>query len=122
MADTQRALTAPFPPPPPFWKHFTIENIEKLETIKQEAATTKKSLGKKWSPEDLQALDVPAELRYLIPPAAPTEGTYTVFGELQNVRSSTSCFSIIKLATTIQADFDHCIVIDELAFAPRTRH
>ena len=85
MADAQRALTAPFPPPPPFWKHFTTDNVEKLEKIKKESGNLKISSGKKWTPGDLQALDVPPELRYLIPPEAPTEGTYSVFGELQNV-------------------------------------
>jgi mediator of RNA polymerase II transcription subunit 7 len=87
MADAQRALTAPFPPPPPFWKHFTTENIDKLEKIKKESATSEGSTGKKWTASDLQALNVPTELRYLIPPDAPKEGTYSVFGELQNVRT-----------------------------------
>lgn len=89
MADAQRALTAAFPPPPPFWKHFTTDNIEKLEKIKKESAGSKTSPGKKWTASDLRALDVPHELRYLIPPEAPTEGTYSVFGELQNVRPAT---------------------------------
>lgn len=91
MADggQQRALTAAFPPPPPFWKHFTPENIQKLEEIKQEAA--KKEDGKpnkKWSPAELRALDVPSELRFLVPPEIPSSGYYSVFGELQSV-----CFS-----------------------------
>lgn len=85
MTDAQRALTAAFPPPPPFWKHFTPENIEKLEQIKKESVSLKRSPGRKWTASDLRALDVPPELRYLVPPEAPTEGTYSVFGELQNV-------------------------------------
>lgn len=90
MADAQRALTAAFPPPPPFWKHFTTDNIEKLEKIKKESVGSKSSTGKKWTPSELRALDVSPELRYLIPPEAPKEGTYSVFGELQNVRLATS--------------------------------
>lgn len=86
MADAQRAVAAAFPPPPPFWKHFTTENIEKLDKLKSESA---KSHGqdpkKKWSPSELQALDTPTDLRYLIPPTAPAEGSYSVFGELQSV-------------------------------------
>lgn len=88
MADAQRAVAAAFPPPPPFWRHFTTENIEKLDKLKANAAKAhaQDPKKKKWSPSELQALDAPADLRYLIPPTAPTEGSYSVFGELQSVR------------------------------------
>ncbi|EED17374.1 RNA polymerase II mediator complex protein (Med7), putative [Talaromyces stipitatus ATCC 10500] len=88
MADAQRSLTAPFPPPPPFWKHFTTENIEKLEKIKKESNIPRTFKGKKWHPSELRALDVPPELRYLIPPEPPTEGSYAVFGELQSLSTN----------------------------------
>lgn len=82
-----RALTAAFPPPPPFWKHFTPENLEKLEQIKKESTASKEEYRKKkWTPAELQALKVPPELRFLIPPEAPKSGTYSVFGEPQSVR------------------------------------
>lgn len=88
MADgaQQRAVTAAFPPPPPFWKHFTPANLQKLEEIKQEATKgddTKRK--KKWTPAELQALKVSPELRFLIPPEVPSNGYYSVFGEVQNV-------------------------------------
>jgi mediator of RNA polymerase II transcription subunit 7 len=87
MADAQRAVAAAFPPPPPFWKHFTTENIEKLDKLKTESAKSHaQDSKKKWSPSELQALEAPTDLRYLIPPKAPTEGSYSVFGELQSVR------------------------------------
>ena len=40
MADEsqQRAVATAFAPPPPLWKHFTRENIDKLEQIKAEAS------------------------------------------------------------------------------------
>ncbi|KAH8701620.1 mediator of RNA polymerase II transcription subunit 7 [Talaromyces proteolyticus] len=89
MAEAQRAVTAAFPPPPPFWKHFSKENVEKLDKLKAESAKSHDgNPKKKWSPSELQALDTPSELRYLIPPKAPTEGTYSVFGELQNLSSA----------------------------------
>ncbi|KAI5284632.1 Mediator of RNA polymerase II transcription subunit 7 [Ascosphaera aggregata] len=43
MADqtVKPAVTAAFPPPPPFWKHFTRENIEKFEEFKAKRAAAK---------------------------------------------------------------------------------
>lgn len=88
MADPgqQRALTTAFAPPPPLWKHFTPDNLKRLEEVKEEASKTEEgeSKEKKWSPAELRELDLPPELRYLVPPALPTE-SYTVFGEVQSV-------------------------------------
>lgn len=86
MADAsqQRAVTAVFAPPPPLWKHFTRENLEKLEQIKTEASKGEDGRGKEWTPSYLRALDLPPELRFLVPPEIPT-GQYSVFGELQSV-------------------------------------
>jgi MED7 protein len=99
MADGQRALAAAFPPPPPFWKHFTSDNIERLEKIKKESTHSSDQTDKtekKWSPSKLHALDVPPGLRYLIPPEAPTEGSYSVFGELQSVCNPVSLLSVTQ--------------------------
>jgi len=88
MADSQqRAVTAAFAPPPPLWRHFTQDNLNKLEEIKKEASKGPNGepvREKIWSPSELRALDVPDELRFLIPPEIPT-GEYSVFGELQTV-------------------------------------
>jgi hypothetical protein len=89
MADAgaERAVVAAFPPPPPFWKHFTSDNLNKLEHVKEEQSTPESGSRRvrKWSPADLQSLNIPAELRYLIPPAIPKSGSYSVFGESQSV-------------------------------------
>lgn len=87
-AGQQRALTTAFAPPPPLWKHFNTDNIKRLERIKKEASKGEdgKLHTKKWTPAELRALDLPPELRYLVPPEIPTTGHYSVFGELQNVR------------------------------------
>ncbi|CAI7623589.1 unnamed protein product [Penicillium pancosmium] len=91
MDDPQQpAVTAAFAPPPPLWKHFTRENRNKLEEIKKEASKGTNGepvRDKKWSPAELRELEVPAELRCLVPPEIPT-GEYSVFGELQT-RSTT---------------------------------
>jgi mediator of RNA polymerase II transcription subunit 7 len=74
MADQQRPLpNAPFPAPPPFWKHFTSENIAKLKAIDD-------------TPEDSEHSKniLPLELQYLRPPSPPAEN-YTIFGENQTV-------------------------------------
>lgn len=91
-ANQQRAVTAAFAPPPPLWKHFTRENLDKLEQIKIEASSKgedgRPNRNKEWTPSELRALDLPPELRFLVPPEIPT-GQYSVFGELQSV--SWSC-------------------------------
>ncbi|CAG8283232.1 unnamed protein product [Penicillium olsonii] len=87
MADDnqQRAVNTAFAPPPPLWKHFTPENTEKLDQIKTEASKDENgrpNKKKEWSAPELRALELPSELRYLVPPDIP-EGQYSVFGELQ---------------------------------------
>ncbi|KLJ10781.1 hypothetical protein EMPG_13859 [Blastomyces silverae] len=80
----QQKVTAAFPPPPPFWKHFTSQNLKKLDDCKKEH---EKNLGSKqtWTPEALRMLELPPELQFLVPPQAPTSGSYSIFGESQSV-------------------------------------
>ncbi|KAJ5173487.1 Mediator complex subunit Med7 [Penicillium coprophilum] len=92
MADEsqQRAVNTAFAPPPPLWKHFTRENVDKLEQIKAEASRGEDGQlhkNKQWSPAELRALEIPPELRYLVPPEIP-EGQYSVFGELQTLSTA----------------------------------
>ncbi|KAE8356960.1 mediator of RNA polymerase II transcription subunit 7 [Aspergillus coremiiformis] len=91
MADAgqQRPLTA-FAPPPPLWKHFTPDNLKKLEGIKKDASKAEdgKPRKKQWTPTELQALDLPTELRFLVPPEIPKSGHYSVFGELQSLSTA----------------------------------
>ncbi|KAJ5325486.1 hypothetical protein MYU51_000179 [Penicillium brevicompactum] len=87
MADESqpRAVNTAFAPPPPLWKHFVPENIEKLDKIKADASKGedgRPNKKKQWSAADLRSLELPSELRYLVPPDIP-EGQYSVFGELQ---------------------------------------
>ncbi|RMJ23863.1 hypothetical protein PHISP_05266 [Aspergillus sp. HF37] len=85
----QRNLPTAFAPPPPLWKHFTPDNVRKLEDIKQDASKDRDGnpQKKKWWPAELRALDIPPELRYLVPPELPTE-SYSVFGELQDLSTA----------------------------------
>jgi mediator of RNA polymerase II transcription subunit 7 len=84
MAESQQVLpTAPFPGPPPFWKHFSRANLSRLETLQTEAASND-------TPLDVKSL--PLELRYLLPPAPPTgsEETYTTFHQTHIVNPASS--------------------------------
>lgn len=82
----QRAVTAAFPPPPPFWKYFSSTNLEKLEELKrEESSKNNKENSKTWFPADLRSLQLPPELRYLVPPEPPQSGHYNLFGEAQSV-------------------------------------
>ncbi|XPS73143.1 Mediator of RNA polymerase II transcription subunit 7 [Ascochyta lentis] len=57
-----------FPDPPPFYKHFTAENLERLAVIKRE--------------EPVKKLDLDVHLRYLTPPPPPGDHeSFHVFGE-----------------------------------------
>lgn len=81
-----------FPDPPPFFRHFTSENQERLKKIEQETATDEddKSIsnyGSKLSAEQILAL--PTELRYLIPPEPPADDEeFNVFGEAAKATGS----------------------------------
>ncbi|EXJ89489.1 hypothetical protein A1O3_02556 [Capronia epimyces CBS 606.96] len=72
MADQeqlQQLPEAPFPAPPPFWKHFTVANEEQLK----KSETAEGSL--------------PLPLAYLRPPPPPPDSAeyYTTFGQKQVV-------------------------------------
>ncbi|KIV90341.1 hypothetical protein PV10_07653 [Exophiala mesophila] len=66
---------APFPAPPPFWKHFTLANEEKLKQIDQSGNSDAK---------------LPLPLAYLRPPPPPAASaeTYTTFGQDQVIDPS----------------------------------
>lgn len=83
MAD-QSAPIAPFPAPPPFWQHFTKQNISRLRHARREAgipADGPDPHGDDDEPQDIDILSLPTELRYLIPPTPPTNGHFTSFGQ-----------------------------------------
>ncbi|KAF1850250.1 uncharacterized protein K460DRAFT_266774, partial [Cucurbitaria berberidis CBS 394.84] len=98
MADPQQQqqdedlILSFFPDPPPFYRHFTAENRERLGEIEKEAATgdgelATSALGSYLSAEQILAL--PTELRYLIPPAPPADDEeFKVFGEATKAKGS----------------------------------
>ena len=78
MADQtqQRAQATAFPTPPPFFKHFTKQNVTKMRQIRKEAASNN---------DDMDVASLPPELGYLMPPEPPADGRYKSFGAQHDV-------------------------------------
>ncbi|KAM3415875.1 Mediator of RNA polymerase II transcription subunit 7 [Cercospora zeina] len=75
MAEEQHMVAA-FPLPPPFYEHFTKDNLERLEQLRKELNNGEDNAAKR----DIDVLSIPPELRYLIPPSPPATSKFTVFG------------------------------------------
>ncbi|KAJ2779784.1 Mediator of RNA polymerase II transcription subunit 7 [Coemansia javaensis] len=67
QAGSGQQLDAQFPAPPDYYAAFTDANLDRLAAVGAEAA-----------------LEDP-ELKYLVPPPPPTEGTYSGFGQVWQV-------------------------------------
>ncbi|KAK4579811.1 Mediator of RNA polymerase II transcription subunit 7 [Recurvomyces mirabilis] len=85
QAPQQERMKAPFPGPPPFYKHFTTSNLTELRDLRRnvgsaetgiEASTLDRASGS----QDVDILALPTELRYLLPPPPPVDGKYNAFG------------------------------------------
>lgn len=85
MAEPERPATqlaATFPSPPPFFQHFNVENLEKINELRvaQKASTGDQS--DQSSPKTpTRLLNLPPELLFLQPPLPPSTGIYRVFGD-----------------------------------------
>ena len=73
-------ITTAFPAPPPFYKFFTPENLERqkeyLESLKQSSSDPSAA-----TPILPDLFSLPPELRNLIPPPLPPDGKYRLFGQ-----------------------------------------
>lgn len=97
-----RGPTAPFPEPPPFYKHFTKQNVSKLRELRKEAAKNRTEGTDEPEQGDIHVLSLPAELRFLVPPEPPSDGRYRSFGALHDVCRIT----LISLDIVHLADFE----------------
>ncbi|KAL6714420.1 Mediator of RNA polymerase II transcription subunit 7 [Lecanora helva] len=95
MADQpqQTAVSAAFPAPPPFYKSFTTENLERqreyLDSIGHDPKAAIPSL------DPSQLLSLPAELRNLFPPPPPPDGKYRSFGVEHDISTTSATESQI---------------------------
>lgn len=75
---------ANFPVPPPFYKHFTKDNIAQLRQIRKQKAGSQATENAEDSTsqqnKDLDTASLPADLRYLAPPPPPADGKWRTFG------------------------------------------
>ncbi|KAF2870416.1 mediator of RNA polymerase II transcription subunit 7 [Massariosphaeria phaeospora] len=108
MADAsqdEEQLVAYFPDAPPFYKHFTPGNQDRLKQLQKEAASDSHNDGTA-SPQlsAAQRLDLPPELRYLVPPEPPAmDEEYHVFGEPARLRGIDQFDHILEF---IKADME----------------
>jgi hypothetical protein len=100
-----------FPDPPPFFKHFTTENLARLKEAESAASNGDDtahdglSTTPKLSPEQILAL--PTELRYLLPPPPPSDDeSFHIFGEpakSSGTNNFTQTMDFINLSSAIGA-------------------
>lgn len=76
----QQTVAAPFPTPPPFYKHFTKQNATRLRQARKEAGVSQTSNDSDETKRDIDITSLPPELRYLIPPPPPANGKWRSFG------------------------------------------
>ncbi|GAM89760.1 hypothetical protein ANO11243_077990 [Dothideomycetidae sp. 11243] len=77
MSDDQApAVSAAFPDPPPYYKHFTKANLGRLRDIVRSANGG--AIGEAAPEPNSEA--VPDDLRCLVPPEPPADGKYRSFG------------------------------------------
>jgi mediator of RNA polymerase II transcription subunit 7 len=90
--EQQQEFHSIFPQPPPFWKNFTSENLERLAQYKKEAADSAGATDGGDPSEQLSAsqlLELPSELRCLIPPEPPADDDeYRVFNGLTKAHAT----------------------------------
>ena len=116
MADQQQqsgAISAAFPAPPPFYKHFTEQNLSRLKELQQKAQSDGTSAIADFNaPSASNLLDLPPELRFLIPPEPPSSGLYRSFGDQYNA-SIPFTSSRLCLSSTAALTNNHLVKTDQ---------
>ncbi|CAD0046898.1 unnamed protein product [Aureobasidium pullulans] len=90
-----RMLSAAFPTPPPYYKHFTKQNVTKVRQIRKEAATNS---------DQVDVGSLPADLRYLIPPEPPADGRYKSFGAQHDTLTRAVLLNFLELVGTLSVN------------------
>ncbi|KAI2617761.1 MED7-domain-containing protein [Hypoxylon sp. NC1633] len=82
MEEEQAQVSSTWPSPPPFWRDFTPDNIERINELRIEQAEKE---GIKDSSQ-IRIPDLPRELRNLQPPVEPADGVWRVFGDTYRLK------------------------------------
>lgn len=87
MADQPQSgtLSAAFPAPPPFYKSFTPQNLERLQEHLESSGQPTSPATRPTTGPIPDLLSLPPEIRNLIPPPPPAAGKYRSFGTLHEV-------------------------------------
>lgn len=83
-------ITALYPPPPPYIKYFTDENLAKLEAQRKSG----------------EASEADEDLEFLIPPPVPAEGHYRAFGSVWHVKDELPDLSSMGMTQLYQGSAD----------------
>ena len=86
-------ISATFPAPPPFYKAFTVDHLNLLQSQLESAGQAPLSTFHPTQPTHGQIPDpssIPAELQNLLPPPIPSDGTYTTFGVEHAVKTTST--------------------------------
>ncbi len=84
MADQAlESASSTFPDPPPFWRDFTTDKVERMESLRTRYAD-QTGLD---SSTIIRVPDVPEDLVNLQPPAEPADGKWRLFGMELTVRA-----------------------------------
>jgi mediator of RNA polymerase II transcription subunit 7 len=73
-------FTTQMPAPPPYWRQFTKQNVDRVKELQEQGET------------------IPAELGAFVPPVPPENGKYRVFGDMYNV--------MLQVMPETYADYD----------------
>ena len=99
---------APFPLPPPFYKHFTKDNIAQLRQIRKENTSSQQNDHDETSPtgqsKDLDITALPADLRYLVPPPPPVDGKWRTFGAQHDLHAPDPSLEDAGIEVLYQSD------------------
>ncbi|KLU85872.1 hypothetical protein MAPG_04892 [Magnaporthiopsis poae ATCC 64411] len=99
----EEATHTTFPPPPPFWRDFTPDRLERISQLRHES-----------SPIRLD--DIPQDLVNLQPPPEPADGQWRCFGSLYTLKDELPGLEAQDIQRLIPADDgDRPLVLKRLA-------